>query len=136
MSAWDQYVDSIISSSKNNADKAGLIGLDGGAPWTSAHNGAGITLQGSEGATIASCMKKKDFSSFQMNGVFVEGKKYRFLRIIDDKIVLAKLKDNGAITIQSTKTAIIIAHTKEGAQQGDVNTAVETIATYLEGQNM
>lgn len=136
MAGWDQYVDSIITNSKGNCDKAGLIGLGGGEPWTTAHNGAGISLQGSEGATIANCMAKKDYSSFQMNGVFAEGKKYRFLRDEDDKLVLAKLKEHGALTIQRTKTAVILAHTKEGAQQGEVNKQVAAIADYLESQNM
>lgn len=137
MAAWDAYIDNIITGSGNNADKAGIIGLDGGAPWTTGQHPNGIVLQGTEGTTIASCMKSRDFTNFQTNGVVFEGKKYRFLREEDDrKILMAKLKENGAITAQSTKTAIVLAHCKEGGQHGNVNIAVKAIAEYLEQQNM
>jgi profilin len=49
---------------------------------------------------------------------------------------MAKKKDLGALTLQSTKTAIIIGHTAEGSQQGNVNKAVAYIADYLEGSGM
>lgn len=89
-----------------------------------------------EGADIAKCFKSKDFSAFMAGGIHAEGKKYNFLRVEDDKIVMGKRKDMGSITLQSTKTAIIIAHTAEGSQQGNVNKAVGYIADYLENSGM
>ena len=45
----------------------------------------------------------------------IAGVKYQFLREQDDgKIVMAKKKGEGAITMQSTKTAVVIAHVEEG----------------------
>ena len=38
------------------------------------------------------------------NGIFAEGQKYQFLRVEDDKVVLGKKKDLGAITLQASKT--------------------------------
>ena len=73
---------------------------------------------------------------FQASGIRAEGVKYQYLREEDGKIVLGRMKDNGAITMQCSKTAIVIAHTKEGSQQGNVNQAVAVIAEYLESVGM
>ncbi|MFM6308267.1 MAG: profilin family protein, partial [Dolichospermum sp.] len=45
---------------------------------------------------------------------------------------LAKRKGHGAITIQKSKSAVVIGHTAEGCQQGNTNKAVGVIADYLE----
>ena len=47
-------------------------------------------------------------------------------------MVLGKKKDNGAVTIQSSKTAVVIGHTKEGGSQGNTNKGVGVIAEYLD----
>lgn len=93
-------------------------------------------MQGNEGPNIAKCFKSKDFTSFQANGIFIEGKKYQFLREEDSKLVLGKLKGSGAITLQASKSAIVIAHCPEGGQQGNANKGVGVIADYLESMNM
>ena len=69
-------------------------------------------------------------------GIWAEGIKYQFLRQEDDKIVFGKKKDHGALTIQSSKTAIVIGHTREGCQQGNSNKGVAVIAEYLESLGM
>ncbi|KXJ05457.1 Profilin [Exaiptasia diaphana] len=93
-------------------------------------------LQGQEGANIAKCFKSKDFSAFMASGIRAEGEKYQFLRVEDDKTVFGKKKDHGAITIQASKTALVIGHTAEGCQQGNSNKAVAVIAEYLESLGM
>jgi len=93
-------------------------------------------MQGLEGANIAKCFKNKDFSTFMAGGVFLEGVKYNFLREEDGKVVFAKKKDHGALTCQASKTAIVIGHTSEGCQQGNVNKGVAVIADYLESLGM
>ena len=70
------------------------------------------------------------------SGVRAGGEKYQFLREEDGKTVFAKKKGNGAITLQASKTAIVIAHCPEGGQQGNTNKGVGVIAEYLEGMNM
>ena len=65
------------------------------------------------------------------SGVYTEGIKYQFLRS-DGNAVYAKKKDNGTLTIQSTKKTVIVAHCPEGGQQGDMNKAVGIVADYLE----
>ena len=69
-------------------------------------------------------------------GVVLEGIKYSFLREEDREVVYAKLKDHGSLTLQASKTAIVIAHCPEGSQAGNCNKAVSTIAEYLSGMNM
>ena len=73
---------------------------------------------------------------FMTSGVVLEATKYNFLREEDNKIVYAKKKGSGAITMQASKTAIVIAHCPEGAQQGNCNKGVAVIAEYLESLNM
>ena len=69
-------------------------------------------------------------------GVRAGGEKYQFLRVEDDKVVLAKKKGSGAITLQASKTAIVIGHCPEGSQQGNLNKGVAVIAEYLESLGM
>jgi profilin len=69
-------------------------------------------------------------------GIRSENEKYQFLREEDKKVVYAKKKGNGAITLQASKTAIVIAHCPEGGQQGNTNKAVAVIAEYLESLGM
>lgn len=95
-----------------------------------------MQLQGQEGPTIARCFKSKDFTSFMTSGIRAEGEKYQFLREEDNKLVLAKKKGNGALTMQSSKTAIVMGHCPEGGQQGNTNKGVAVIAEYLESLNM
>jgi profilin len=70
------------------------------------------------------------------SGLHAEGLKYQFLREEDKKLVLAKKKGSGAITAQTSKTAVVIGHCPEGSQQGNLNKAVGVIADYLESMNM
>jgi len=134
--SWDGYIDSILGGAKGNADKACIIGLNGG-PWTTSAHASNINLQGTEAQNIAAAMNSGDYSSLQSGGIFVEGQKYRFLRGDNDEgLVLGKLKDNGAITIHKSETAVVIGHTAEGKQQGDTNTGVKVIVDYLKGMNM
>jgi len=139
--SWDSYIDNLLQQCKDqtgnsHCDKGCIIGLDGGAPWTSATHAAGLPIQADEGAVIARCFKSKDFSVFMQNGVRVNGEKYQFLRVEDDKAVLCKKKGMGALTLQASKTAIVIGHCPEGGQQGNTNKGVAVIADYLESVNM
>ena len=93
-------------------------------------------LQPQEAATIARVFKSKDFTPFMASGFRAESQKYQFLREEDGKIVYGKAKGFGAITLQASKTAIVIAHTPEGSQQGNANKGVGVIAEYLESMNM
>ncbi|KAM7440678.1 hypothetical protein ABFA07_010197 [Porites harrisoni] len=139
--SWDSYIDNIIAQSKDSSgkahiDRACIIGLDGGAFWNSPSRPNALKLQGNEPSNIARCFKSKDFMPFMTDGVYVEGTRYQFLRVLDDKFVLAKKKDSGALCIQATMTAVVIGHCPEGGQQGNTNKAVGIIGDYLESQNM
>lgn len=139
--SWDSYIDNLVAQTKDasgqaHTDKACIIGLDGGAGWTTAAHANHLNLSGTEGATIANCFKNKDFTHLMANGVFVGGTKYQFLREEDGRVVYAKKKGEGALTLQCSKTAIVIAHSGEGCQQGNQNKGVGVIADYLESMNM
>lgn len=139
--SWDSYIDNLISQSKDasgttHASKAAIIGIDGGAPWTTAGHANAIKGNPSEYAAIAKCFKSGDFGSMMASGIHLEGIKFQFLRVEDGKIVFGKKKDHGACTLQASKTAIVIGLTPEGGQQGNCNKAVSVIAEYLESLGM
>lgn len=139
--SWDSYLDNLIAQTKDasgsaHADKAVIIGLDGGAKWTTDGHANALKITPEESAKIAGCFKSRNFTDFMSGGVLAEGVKYQFLREEDGKLVLAKKKDQGALTLQASKTAIVIGHCKEGGQQGNVNKGVAVIAEYLESLGM
>jgi len=138
--SWDSYLDNLVAQSKDasgetHVDKACIIGQDG-SKWTTDGHGNALKLTPQEVANIGKAFKSKEFSPFMASGVMAESTKYNFLREEDGKLVLAKRKGQGALTLQASKTAVVIGHTKEGAQQGNGNKAVGVIAEYLEGLGM
>ena len=131
----NDYIDNLIAQSKGssgeaNIDKACIIGLEKGNMWTTQENPHVLRLTPEEGMIIAECFRKKDFTGFSTD-IRVENKGYIFLRDIDNKMVLAR-----RITMQASKSAVVIARTREGGQQGITNIAVAKIAYYLESVNM
>lgn len=132
--SWDSYIDNLIGHGAGHTDAACIIGMDG-SKWTTDSHGQAIKITAQEAATIGRVYTSGDASVFQTSGLHIGGIRYQFLRK-DENVVLAKKKDNGAITMQSSKTAIVIGHTKEGGSQGNTNKAVGVIAEYLESLGM
>lgn len=134
--SWDSYIDNLLGHAGGHGDKAAIIGLDG-SKWTSDGHLQSLKVTPQEAKQIGQVLAKNpvDFTPFQAGGVHLEGMKYQFLRG-EEKLVLAKKKEEGAITMQKSKTAVIIGHTREGGQQGNVNKAVAVIAEYLESLGM
>lgn len=137
--SWDGYIDNLIaqsadSSGASHVDRACIIGLDGSS-WTTAAHGCSFKLSPVEVANISKTFKSGDFTSFQANGVHCEGVKYQFLRN-NEGLVMVKKKDNGAVTLAASKTAVVLAHTREGGQQGNSNKAVGVIVEYLKSLSM
>jgi len=138
--SWDSYIDNLLAQTKDasgtaHADKACIIGLDG-SKWTTDGHQNHLKLELTEIPNITNAFKQNDFSGFQAKGVFVGGEKYQFLREEDGKIVFAKKKDHGALTLQKSQTAVVLGHTKEGSSQGNTNKGVSVIAEYLESLGM
>jgi len=133
--SWDSYIDNLIGHTQNNCDKACIIGLDG-SKWTTDGHANAFKITAPEAANVGKAMKSGDFTVFQASGIYIESVKYQFLRAEEQGLVLGKKKDNGAITMQKSKTAIVIGHTKEGGSQGNVNKGVAVIAEYLESLGM
>jgi len=129
MSGWNTYVASVIGHSRGSCDKACVIGLDGGV-WTYGEATI-LNVSADEAKKISTTFRENKCQEFQANGVTVEGIKYQFLRD-DDNVIYAKKKGHGCLTLQKTKQGIVIAHTAEGQQHGDVNLAVAKICDHLE----
>lgn len=139
---WDAYIDNMIAQSKDSSgvahiDKGCIIGLDGGAFWTSQRSdGKYLGVSTSQASSIAQIVRSGNFASFMSNGVTIAGVKYQFLRENDGKDFYFKKKGHGAITIGKSHSAIVIAHCAEGKQQGNCNKGVEVIRDYLESLGM
>lgn len=138
--SWDSYIDNLVAQTKDSSgavhcDKACIIGKDG-SRWTTSGHPNHFNITDEEAKTIGQAMTSKLFTGFQSGGIYAEGLKYQYLREEDGKMVLGKKKDNGAVTIQASKTAVVIGHTIEGSQQGNTNKGVGVIAEYLESLGM
>lgn len=62
-----------------------------------------MKLTQDEATRVSQAFSRKDFSAFQSEGILLEGNKYQFLRVEDDKVVLGKKKDVGSVTLQASK---------------------------------
>ena len=127
--SWDSYIDNLIGHTGGACDKAAIIGKDG-SKWTTDSHPEALKITPSEASAIGKAMRSGDFTTFQSSGIVIAGVKYMFLRG-DDGVVLGKRKDQGAITLQASGTAVVIGHTKEGMSQGNTNKGVAVIAEYL-----
>ena len=139
--SWDSYIDNLIEQSKDQSgtahvDRACIIGIDRGTPWTTTSHSNALKLQGEEGVNITRCFKSKVFTTFMKHGVNVEGRHYVLFWEKDGKTVWAKAKGHGAVIARASKTAVIIAHCPDGGEHGMTNKAVATIAEYLESLEM
>jgi len=132
--SWDSYIDNLLGHGGGHTDQACIIGKDG-SKWTTDGHASALKITAAEAAAVGRCFTSGDFTTFQAGGIVVAGTKYQFLRG-DENIALGKKKEHGAISLQSSKTAIVIGHTKEGGQQGNTNKAVGVIAEYLESLGM
>lgn len=127
--SWDSYLDNLVAycvdgNGRSHADTGCIIGMNG-AKWTSdAHKNVrfcniwkdlfnykyifiyfqALKLTPAEAKTIGDCFSSKNFTNFQEFGVIVESNKYQFLRDIEGRIVMAKKKGLGALTLQKSKT--------------------------------
>ena len=85
-----------------------------------------------ECANIAKNIKAGEQGHSFHNGIFVAATKYQFLRFDGDtKLVLGKKQRSGAITLQASKKAIVVAHCTEGGQHGQCNNGVAKVIEYL-----
>ena len=139
--SWDSYIDNLIAQSKDasgnaHADRACIIGLDGGAKWTSDQHPCALKLTQNEANIIVKCFKEKDFTTFMVDQLYTEEHPYTFLREIDSKIVFGKTKCYGAVTLEASRKAVVIAHTANGMQQGNTNKAVGVIVKHLESLDL
>merc|ERR1719494_641924 len=132
--SWDGYIDNLIGHCSGACDQACIIGKDG-SKWTTDGHPKALKISAQEAATIGRAFHLGDMTTFQASGIVIAGIKYQFLRG-DDTMALGKKKDNGAVTLQCSKTAVVIGHTSEGQSQGNTNKGVGVIAEYLEGLGM
>jgi len=128
--SWDGYLDNLVGHAQGNCVQAAIMGQDG-SRWTAENHKYGLPLRPNELTPLVNAFKSRDFNGLY-SGVYINGTQYMFLREMDSKVVMAKKKGQGFVTIQKTGKAIVIGRGGEGQQQGMLNTAVAKIADYLE----
>ena len=128
--AWNPMIPTLINYAKGHCDQACIIGKDG-AIWTNDAEPNHLPITQEEAVVIAKAIREEDESTLHNDRLCVAGVKYQFIKRDEDKYY-GKKKDGGDMTMQKTKHAILVAHTKEGAQLGETNWGVKEMAEYFE----
>ncbi|KAG9325405.1 hypothetical protein KVV02_002641 [Mortierella alpina] len=120
--SWQAYVDSnLVGTGK--VEKAAIFGLDGSLWATS----AGFNVGGAEVQKLVAAFV--DTSDIAANGLYLEGKKYFYLRSGENS-VYARLGAAG-VTCVKTNQAVLVGHYGESMQAGDCTVVVESLGDYL-----
>merc|ERR1712168_1676238 len=119
--AWNTYIDTVIAHSKDpqgalHIDQVTIFSLDGGQLWTDHTHPNHFNIKPEESKILAKCMLSKNCEELHINGLHLNGVRYRFVKHED-------------------KTAILGSHCPQGSQQGYANKACAVIAEYLESVN-
>ncbi|KAG0209078.1 profilin, required for normal timing of actin polymerization in response to thermal stress [Mortierella sp. NVP41] len=121
---WQAYVDDNLVGTGKVA-KAAIFGTDGSLWATSAgYNIGPIEIQ----KLIAAFDNTDDIAA---NGLFLEGKKFFYLRS-GDASIYARLGDAG-VTCVKTNKAVLLGHYAENMPAGDSTVVVESLGDYLRG---
>ncbi len=134
---WDYQLDIIREDSKDstgaiNAHKISIVSLNDGEILTSIDQNHTFKISQEEANIISNVFKIKDFDTFIKDGINIENINYKFINSPNDEMVFGKKEDLGTLTIQKTKTKIIIGFTQDGYQQSGTNKALKNIARYFE----
>ncbi|KAG0317980.1 profilin, required for normal timing of actin polymerization in response to thermal stress [Dissophora globulifera] len=124
--SWQPYVDgNLIGTGK--VAKAAIFGRDGSL-WATSNN---FSIGAAEVHTLIKAFE--DTNDIQANGLYLEGKKYFYLRSGDNNSIYARLGASG-VTCVPTNQAILIGQYAENMQAGDCTVVVEALGDYLRGQ--
>ena len=100
--------------------------------WTTECHAANFKLSQAECTNISRNIRAGELGHNLYNGIFLAGEKYQYLRFdTETQTVLGKRIGNGAVTIQPSKSAIVIGHCPESGQHGLCNNAVSKIVEHL-----
>ncbi|KAG0204714.1 profilin, required for normal timing of actin polymerization in response to thermal stress [Mortierella sp. GBA30] len=122
--SWQAYVDSNLLGT-GKVEKAAIFGIDGSLWATSkGFNVGAVEIQ----KLIAAF---NDTNEIAANGLYLEGKKYFYLRSGENSIY-ARLGAAGVTCVKTTQ-AILVGHYAETMQAGDCTVVVESLGDYLRG---
>ncbi|KAF9922919.1 profilin, required for normal timing of actin polymerization in response to thermal stress [Linnemannia zychae] len=130
---WQEYVDdNLIGTGK--VAKAAIFGTDGSLWATS----AGYNVEPVEIMKLIAAFDNTD--DIVANGLFLEGKKFFYLRSGDGSIYarLVSLPNtpqsgDAGVTCVKTNKAILLGHYAENMAAGDSTVVVESLGDYLRG---
>ncbi|KAI7825103.1 profilin II [Gamsiella multidivaricata] len=120
--SWQAYVDSnLVGTGK--VHMAGIYGLDG-STWATS---PGFSVAPTELQKLIAAFE--DSNDIQANGLFLDGRKYFYLRSGDNSIY-ARLGAEGVTCVKTTQ-AILIGQYEKDMQAGDCTVVVEALGDYL-----
>ncbi|KAF8938312.1 profilin-1A [Dissophora ornata] len=123
--SWQAYVDgNLVGTGK--VTKGAIFGLDGSL-WATT---PGFSVGTPEAQKLIAAFANTD--DIQANGLYLEGKKYFYLRNGDNSIY-ARLGAAG-VTCVKTNMAVLIGQYAENMQAGDCTVVVEALGDYLRNQ--
>jgi len=138
--SWASYVDNMMALAGGHISKGAIIGLDGGL-WTAVAGDHLLAVTAQEASVLAEALKTRNTlviqKQFQTGGINIAGQRYMFVRDLyeDGRVILGKKANEGAVTLQVTNLAVVIALTPNGKEQRAATNAVNTIADYLQKAN-
>ncbi|KAI1298624.1 profilin, required for normal timing of actin polymerization in response to thermal stress [Mortierella claussenii] len=119
---WQAYVDdNLVGTGK--VSKAAIFGVDGNLWASSTH------FMASEAEIHKLIAAFDDASDVQANGLYLEGRKYVYLRS-DSERIYARLGALG-VTCIKTNQAVLVALYNESMQAGESTVVVEALGDYL-----
>ncbi|KAK3843891.1 MAG: profilin [Linnemannia gamsii] len=131
--SWQAYVDDNLVGTGKVA-KAAIFGTDGSL-WASS---AGYNVEPVEIQRLIAAFDNSD--DIAANGLYLEGKKFFYLRSGDASIYArlvsvssAAHNGDGGVTCVKTNKAILLGHYATNTPAGDSTVVVESLGDYLRG---
>jgi len=122
--SWQSYVDDNLVGT-GLILKAAMTGHDGSI-WAIT---PGFNLTEAEvRALVAGYTSQADFQS---KGIFIEGVKYQYLQIIDDRSIYGKFGSDNSLFVVKTGQCLLVAVSGKGMAPGSSANVVEKLADYL-----
>jgi len=144
---FDSYLTSITGNAVDEmtgaeqCDRAALLGLNTGMPWTTPDAKKQMAVKMGEGGTLAAALRSRDLSGLKRDGIFLEGNRYDFDKtmtgykgIINGAV--GKRRNGEHVTIQRSRHGIVIGHSCASCDVGITSRAVTNIVGALESHAM
>lgn len=134
--AWDGYLERMIAHGRTGSafevEKGCIIGLNGGALWTSKRSdGTFLGITSSEAQHLARVIKSGDFDTFSGSITNIAGIGYTFIKEDNGKDFYFRKGKEHALMVKASKSAIVIAQCRLKGVERICNYASDNLRDYF-----